>query len=77
LLLSRHGDAGAVRFPIDIVIASGVQLFDRVAVSTYRNVVQVTDADGKAATLRMSWASVYLKEAGDWKIGAVHLIDKQ
>jgi ketosteroid isomerase-like protein len=54
-----------------------LQLFGEVAVSTYRNVVQLTDAGGKEATLRMSWASVYLKEAGQWKIGAVHLIDKQ
>jgi ketosteroid isomerase-like protein len=54
-----------------------LQLFGEVAVSTYRNVIQLKDASGKAGTLYMSWASVYVKERGEWKIGAVHLIDKK
>ena len=54
-----------------------LQLFGEVAVSTYRNIVQLKDASGKAETLHMSWASVYVKEGGEWKIGAVHLIDKK
>jgi ketosteroid isomerase-like protein len=54
-----------------------LQLFGEVAVSTYRNVVQLRDASGKAETLYMTWASVYVKEGGEWKIGAVHMIDKK
>jgi ketosteroid isomerase-like protein len=54
-----------------------LQLFGDVAVSTYRNVIALKDKSGKAATLQMTWASVYVKEDGQWKIGAVHLIDKK
>jgi ketosteroid isomerase-like protein len=54
-----------------------LQLFGEVAVSTYRNVVELKDASGKPGTLFMTWASVYVKEEGEWKIGAVHLIDKK
>jgi ketosteroid isomerase-like protein len=54
-----------------------LQLFGEVAVSTYRNIVQLTDASGKPETLYMTWASVYVKEDGEWKIGAVHMIDKK
>jgi ketosteroid isomerase-like protein len=54
-----------------------LQLFGEVAVSTYRNVIQLTDASGQAETLYMTWASVYVKEGGEWKVGAVHMIDKK
>lgn len=54
-----------------------LQFFGDVAVSTYRNAVQVTDASGQGETLHMTWASVYVKEDGEWKIGANHLIDKR
>jgi ketosteroid isomerase-like protein len=52
-----------------------LQVFGDIAVSTYRNIVQLKDSSGKPATLHMTWASVYLKENGEWKVGAVHLID--
>ena len=54
-----------------------LQLFGDMAVSTYRNAVEITDASGNKQTLNMSWASVYVKEDGEWKVGAVHLIDKK
>jgi ketosteroid isomerase-like protein len=54
-----------------------LQFFGEVAMSTYRNAVQIKDAGGKAETLDMTWASVYVKEGGEWKVGAVHLIDKR
>lgn len=54
-----------------------LQLFGDMALSTYRNAVEIKDASGKSETLYMSWASVYVKEAGEWKVGAVHLIDKK
>jgi hypothetical protein len=54
-----------------------LQLFGDMALSTYRNAVAITDASGRTETLYMSWASVYVKEGGEWKVGAVHLIDKK
>jgi ketosteroid isomerase-like protein len=54
-----------------------LQLFGDVAVSTYRNAIELKDKSGKAARLEMTWASMYVKEDGQWKIGAVHLIDKK
>jgi ketosteroid isomerase-like protein len=54
-----------------------LQLFGDVAVSTYRNAIELKDKSGKAARLQMTWASVYVKEDDHWKIGAVHLIDKK
>jgi ketosteroid isomerase-like protein len=54
-----------------------LQFFGEVAVLTYRNAVQVKHASGNEETLYMSWADVYVKEGGEWKIGAVHLIDKK
>jgi hypothetical protein len=54
-----------------------LQLFGDVAVSTYRNAIELKDKSRKPATLKMTWASVYVKEDGQWKIGAVHLIDKK
>ena len=54
-----------------------LQLFGEMAVSTYRNVVQRKDPAGRPETLSMSWASVYAKEDGEWKVGAVYLIDKK
>lgn len=54
-----------------------LQFFGNIAVSTYRNAIQLKDATGKEETLYMSWASVYLKEGDEWKIGAIHLVDKK
>ena len=54
-----------------------LQLFGEMAVSTYRNVVQLKDESGRPNTLYMSWASVYVKEDGEWKVRAVHLVDKK
>jgi len=53
-----------------------LQLFGEIAIVTYRNVIKGNDALGKPDyTEHMSWADIYLKENGEWKIGAVHLID--
>ena len=54
-----------------------LQLFGDVAVSTYRNAIELKDKSGKAGTLQMTLASVYVKEDGRWKIGAVYLINKK
>lgn len=42
---------------------------------TYRNVVTGNNDDGTAYTEFMTWADVYVREDGQWKIEAVHLID--
>jgi hypothetical protein len=70
--VERSEKVGAVRYD-NLVL----QFFGPVAVLTYRNTVKVTDASGKEETLHMSWADVYVQEAGEWKIGAIHLIDKK
>jgi hypothetical protein len=54
-----------------------LQLFGDLAVSTYRNVVELRTAGGAAEKLYMTWASVYVKENGEWKVGTIHLIDKK
>ena len=42
---------------------------------TYRNVVTGKNDDGTTFTEFMTWADVYIREGGRWKIEAVHLID--
>jgi ketosteroid isomerase-like protein len=54
-----------------------LQLFGDVAVSTYRNAIELNDNRGKAGTLQITLASVYVKADGRWKIGAVYLINKK
>ena len=51
-----------------------LQFFDQVAVLTYRNVVKHTDATGKPDTLHMSWADIFVRERGTWKIRGSQLI---
>jgi len=70
--VERSEKVGAVRYD-NLVL----QLFGPVAVLTYRNTVTVTNAGGKQETLHMSWADVYVREAGEWKIAAIHLIEKK
>ena len=53
-----------------------LQFFGEIAVMTYRNVIKNKDANGQPdGTEYMSWADVYVKENGEWKIGAAHIID--
>ncbi len=53
-----------------------LQFVGEVGVLTYRNVVKNKDASGNPNdTEYMTWADIYVKENGGWKIGAVHLID--
>jgi hypothetical protein len=53
-----------------------LQFFGEIAVITYRNVIKNKDANGQPdGTEYMSWADVYVKENGEWKIGAAHIID--
>lgn len=53
-----------------------LQFIGESALVTYRNVVKGNDENGKPDyTEYMTWADVYVKENGEWKIGAVHLVD--
>jgi ketosteroid isomerase-like protein len=54
-----------------------LQLFGNMAVMTYRNVVSGTDADGKRETWHMSWADVFVREDGRWKIAASHMVSER
>ena len=42
---------------------------------TYRNVVTGKNTDGTTYKEFMTWSDVYVREDGQWKIEAVHLID--
>ena len=53
-----------------------LQFIGDTAVITYRNVLKNKDANGQPDdTEYISWADIYVKEEGEWKIGAVHVID--
>jgi hypothetical protein len=52
-----------------------LQFFGEVAVLTYRNVVSGIDGlTGLPETWHYSWADVYVREDGKWKIGGSHQI---
>jgi hypothetical protein len=70
--VERPEAIGSVRYE-NLVL----QLFGRVAVLTYRNIVNVTAATGKAEKWYLSWADVFVQERGKWRIGASHLISEQ
>ncbi|MEO6654781.1 MAG: nuclear transport factor 2 family protein [Pyrinomonadaceae bacterium] len=52
-----------------------LQCFGDTAVLTYRNIVKGNDDKGKPETWRYNWADVFVKENGEWKIGAVYEIE--
>ena len=55
-----------------------LQFFGDVAVLTYRNIVSGADgATGLPETWHYSWADVFVREDGRWKIGGSHLISER
>jgi hypothetical protein len=54
-----------------------LQFIGDVAVMSYRNVLRHTNADGTPDTLYLSWLDVFVREQGEWKIGASHLISER
>lgn len=53
-----------------------LQFFGEIAMVSYRNVLKNKDASGQPDdTEYISWADVYVKENGEWKIGTAHVID--
>ncbi len=53
-----------------------LQFIANVALLTYRNVV-VMESGGPEHTAHMTWADILVKEGGQWKFRAVHLIDSK
>jgi ketosteroid isomerase-like protein len=47
-----------------------LQFFGEIAVLTYRNTVKEKDAMGLPKTWHYTWADVWVKEDGDWKVKA-------
>lgn len=54
-----------------------LQFFGEMALLTYRNVLNHTDSAGKPDMLYLSWADVWVKQDGKWKVGAIHLISER
>lgn len=54
-----------------------LQFFDGIAILTYRNTLKGTDDKGKADIEHYSWADIYVKENGKWKIKAIHEIESR
>ena len=55
-----------------------LQFFGDVAVLTYRNVISGADgATGLPETWHYSWADIFVREDGKWKIGGSHLISER
>jgi hypothetical protein len=52
-----------------------LQFFGDIAVLTYRNILNGTDDNGKPDIEKYSWADIFVKEDGKWKIGSVHNVD--
>jgi ketosteroid isomerase-like protein len=53
-----------------------LQFVGDVALLTYRNIV-VMEPGGPEHTAHMTWADILVKENGQWKFRAVHLIDSK
>jgi ketosteroid isomerase-like protein len=53
-----------------------LQFFGEIALVTYRNVLKNKNASSQPDDKEyISWADVYVKENGEWKIGTAHVID--
>ena len=51
-----------------------LQFFGEIALLTYRNIVKEKDAMGLPQTWHYTWADIWIKEDGRWKIKAFHAI---
>ena len=62
---------------IDFVLYQNlvVQIFGQTALLTYRNILDGTTDDGIPDREYYSWADMYVKENGTWKILGSHLIE--
>lgn len=54
-----------------------LQFCGGMAILTYRNTLNGTDDNGNADIEHYSWADIYTKENGKWKINAIHEIESR
>lgn len=54
-----------------------LQFFGEIAVLTYRNTLGGTDDNGRFDIENYTWADIYVKENGKWKIEAIHEIESR
>lgn len=54
-----------------------LQFFDGTAILTYRNTLNGTDDNGRPDIEHYSWADIYKKENGKWKIKGIHEIESR
>lgn len=52
-----------------------LQFFGEYALLTYKNIVENKDSSGAVEIEHITWADMYVKENGKWKIRAAHVID--
>lgn len=53
-----------------------LQFFGNTALLTYRNIITGVDSAGANEKWQYSWADIYTKEQGQWKIAGSHLIQE-
>ena len=54
-----------------------LQFFGETALLTYRNIVKEKDEKGVPSTWLITWADIWVKENGDWKVRAIYGIDSK
>jgi len=54
-----------------------LQFFGDISVLTYRNTLNGTDDSGNEEIEYYSWAEIYMKENGKWKIKGLHEIESR
>ena len=54
-----------------------LQFFGETALLTYRNIVREKDEKGVPTTWFYTWADIWVKEGGEWKVGAIYVIDSK
>jgi ketosteroid isomerase-like protein len=54
-----------------------LQFFGENALLTYRNIVKEKDEKGVPTTWLYTWADVWVKEDGEWKVAAIYVIDSK
>ncbi len=54
-----------------------LQFFGDSALLTYRNIVKEKDEKGVPTTWFYTWADIWVKEDGEWKVAAIYVIDSK
>jgi ketosteroid isomerase-like protein len=54
-----------------------LQFFGETTLLTYRNIVKEKDEKGVPSTWLYTWADIWIKEDGEWKVAAIYVIDSK